>query len=1125
MVRKEVNAMPIEQRIQKELDRLSKENTEIHSVAVKLNEKFNKLIVQVKDHLGEISNEMREYDKHDASHSEAVLEIIEKLLQEQHIEELTLLEAMVLRFCCYFHDTGMILPAFCKPLLEQVEKDPKAEPKDGLMKWLKAGGNDFDSRKALFLLPGKRDQYHDFLIRELVAYRDFRLGLEERPEDIPLEEYIQLTRHHYLRKHHGERSKTYAANLGRAFAEVIHGSEAELAEVIGDVCAAHSWEIEKVRKLPAKKELFLNCTELSCNVRYLAMLLRLGDLLHFGPERASKTLYLERRTMNPESDLHWLAKQGTRGYVISPTPSGGVNIAYHGSFDKPNEYYFVQGHLSWVDEELNCYEAFRRQMEKAFGDQRYDLGLPEKVNGDHMTARGFTPNRDFKFRLEHRNIIELLMGARLYRDEFMCLRELYQNALDACRCMRAERPGQETEIEFGLDEDDDGKYLYCRDQGTGMTMDIIKNYLLRIGNSYYKSDEFRRKNAHWGDAVAPVSEFGIGLLSCYMIADRIDVITRHYTAVAGEKPIWISMTDDDDFGYQRETDWFQENELGDHGTIVKLYLKDKFLPMATGYIPEEPRDTVFLLDRFDSGENNNLSWEAKVFLDAFENSLYHRVQQFVHIPEDGIPVYVRGADRRAALFRADECYDLAQRYPKLKELLGDSADSMLSAMLYEQIAYRYRTIFSKEYLVGTFLSTASQWETHLVQAEDTSEKASASVLLRLPRVLPQDEHDWDLLYLSFRVCWGYRAVYIDGMPVRHDTWDESVRYSFRGKTRPRLTVDRGAIRETPENVHIVSDALRGKLAEKVANLLRSHLRQYPALDDAAFWDAFIRYLSTDTHQELGHAVLRELSRDVLKDHLVCGATLYDWFWEAELEAEGSVLQQCPHVLKKELVTLLGNAESLWLDNKTLRIRRGPQRLIGEEELAAIRRLYRYYSNLSVRVDEWPEEYGAYDAVSTLGGVVQGATWEKLGKDTILENRICKIYGDLFSWNDPVRLADPSWQDVLLFLQEPQDQRGIHSSIRNFFRSDGRKRYVAYVFVLPRELNTEEEEMLKRYAHIPDYIRGVREGWSILYYDYKRGYVIAPGIQKREDMLKLLPREALEHDDGLEYYFTDDTFAF
>jgi hypothetical protein len=399
------------------------------------------------------------------------------------------------------------------------------------------------------------------------------------------------------------------------------------------------------------------------------------------------------------------------------------------------------------------------------------------------------------------------------------------------------------------------------------------------------------------------------------------------------------------------------------------------------------------------------------------------------------------------------------------------------------------------------------------------------VLLHLPRVLPQDEHDWALLYLSFSVCQEYHAVCIDGMPVRHDDWEESVHYSFRGKVRPRLTVDRGAIRETPENVHIVRDALRSKLAEKVADLLRSHVRQYPAVDDAAFWNAFIDYLSDGSQQKLGSAVLWELSRDVLKDHLVCGAPLHDWFWEAELEAEGSVLRRCPHVLKKELVTLLMNAESLRIDDKTLRIRRGPQRLIGEEELAAIHRLCMYYSNLAIRVDEWPEEYGAYDAVSALSRLVQGNTWEKLDKNAILEYRICEIYGDLFSWNDPVLLTDPSWQDVLLFLQEPQDQRGIHSSRRSFFRSDGSKRYVAYVFVSPRELKAEEEEMLKRYAHIPDYIRGVREGWSILFYNYKDGYVIAPGIQKREDMLKLLPKEALEHDDGLEYYFTDDTFAF
>lgn len=1098
MVRKEVNAMTIEQRIQKELDRLSKENTEIHSVAVKLNEKFNELIGKVKDHLGEISNEMREYDKHDASHSEAVLEIIEKLLQEQHIEELTLLEAMVLRFCCYFHDTGMILPAFCKPLLEQVESDPKAEPKDGLMTWLKAGGNDFDSRKELFLLPGKRDQYLDFLIRELMAYRDFRLGLEERPEDIPPEDYIQMTRHHYLRKHHGERSRTYAANLGRAFAEVIHGSEAELAEVIGDVCAAHGWEIEKVRKLPAKKELFLNCTELSCNVRYLAMLLRLGDLLHFGPERASKTLYLERRTMNPESDLHWLAKQGTRGYVISPAPSGGVNIAYHGSFDKPNEYYFVQGHLNWVNEELNCYEAFHRQMEKASGEQRYDLGLPEKVNGDHMTARGFTPNRDFKFRLEHRNIIELLMGARLYRDEFMCLRELYQNALDACRCMRAERPGQETEIEFGLGEDDDGKYLYCRDQGTGMTMDIIKNYLLRIGNSYYKSDEFRRKNAHWGDAVAPVSEFGIGLLSCYMIADRIDVITRHYTAVAGEKPIWISMTDNDDFGYQRETNWFQENELGDHGTIVKLYLKEKFIPMATGYIPEEPRDAAFLLSNF-AGRN-------LPSLEPYKNSLYHRVQQFVHIPEKGIPVYIRGVDRRGMLFRADEWYNAFARFPKLKEY-GLYEDRLWSGMV---------TTARQKY--------GDPCATYFCCAEE--QNASASVILKLPITNRWWNPEIELTDIPKRVCGDERSVYIDGMPIRNEMWDGPINYCFRGKIRPLLTVDRKEIREVPDEVWLLQEALCEKLVFVIANTIRSHLEKYQKANGSSFWAFVIDILKRLVSVQRTCAILRELSRDVAKDYIVCGATLYDWFHAPQLVTDGNVCDNCPEILWELLVSILASADAIRIIDGAVHIKKGAAREFAPVVEKKLNQVKKQKGIPMVRVDVWPEEYKEYDASSTFPSFVPKRVWEKQDKQKMICDRLYVRFSMLTMRRNSFRLRYPEWQNVQWFLENPYAYRGIFASHRqDWLQESGKRRYVAFIHVSPQKLNEEEERELEQYGHIEGYARGVREGWSILYYHYKNGYVIAPGIQKREDMLKLLPKEALEHDDGLEYYFTDDTFAF
>jgi predicted nucleic acid-binding Zn-ribbon protein len=70
--------MTIEQRIKDELKRLSDQNSALYSTAHNLEERFQSLTDQVKDYLSKINSEMPEYDKHDASHSEAVLDIIEQ---------------------------------------------------------------------------------------------------------------------------------------------------------------------------------------------------------------------------------------------------------------------------------------------------------------------------------------------------------------------------------------------------------------------------------------------------------------------------------------------------------------------------------------------------------------------------------------------------------------------------------------------------------------------------------------------------------------------------------------------------------------------------------------------------------------------------------------------------------------------------------------------------------------------------------------------------------------------------------------------------------------------------------------------------------------------------------------
>ena len=64
----------------------------------------------------------------------------------------------------------------------------------------------------------------------------------------------------------------------------------------------------------------------------------------------------------------------------------------------------------------------------------------------------FVPVRGLSFSLEQKRILELLMGVRLYKDEHACLRELYQNSLDACKCMIALSDAREEgQVEFWLE--------------------------------------------------------------------------------------------------------------------------------------------------------------------------------------------------------------------------------------------------------------------------------------------------------------------------------------------------------------------------------------------------------------------------------------------------------------------------------------------------------------------------------------------------------------------------------------------------------------------------------------------------------------------------------------------------
>ena len=84
----------------------------------------------------------------------------------------------------------------------------------------------------------------------------------------------------------------------------------------------------------------------------------------------------------------------------------------------------------------------------------------------------------------------------------------------------------------------------------------------------------------------------------------------------------------------------------------------------------------------------------------------------------------------------------------------------------------------------------------------------------------------------------------------------------------------------------------------------------------------------------------------------------------------------------------------------------------------------------------------------------------------------------------------------------------------------------FAFIAPRELNAEEAVRLKEYeSSDPVFVKGVKEGWSILFLGDMQEYIIRPGIVKRDDIISQIPESWKNKQPQITYYNTDGTKTF
>lgn len=183
----------------------------------------------------------------------------------------------------------------------------------------------------------------------------------------------------------------------------------------------------------------------------------------------------------------------------------------------------------------------------------------------------------YSFQVDLKGVIRLL-SENLYSSGDVFLRELLQNAVDAIQARKGEEPGFDggkIRIEYRQAAGRQARLVFS-DNGIGLTREEIHTFLSVIGQSS-KRGEMRRGSF--------IGQFGIGLLSCFLVVDEILVKSRSIREKQGY--LWLGRSDGT---YQVEEGPESPGEggkgpgAGEPGTEVTLVLKGG---MASRYREEK----------------------------------------------------------------------------------------------------------------------------------------------------------------------------------------------------------------------------------------------------------------------------------------------------------------------------------------------------------------------------------------------------------------------------------------------------------------------------------------------------------------------------------------------------------
>lgn len=521
-----------------------------------------------------IIKHMGEYTLHDSDHLFRVLYLMERLMTEQVINNLSSPELMLLILSSFFHDIGM------------------APEEREVIVW----------RKIWDITP---DVNEDWEIQKLNEFRRFysakpdqQLAIEQL-EDAGEFSKADIIKSHliteFIRQTHAERAREI---IGQHWNEKIRYRDADLTVELAQICVGHNEDALKLLDLDKN---YLCATDTVACLPLIGIILRLADILDFDAKRTPNVLYSHLYVRNPISISEWNKHRAIESWEIS-----SELIQFSAQCKHPAIEASIHGFCDIIDQELNICNNIISVLNDFNHTRKREIHvkIPFRVNREKIKTKTDINNKpayiykDTKFTLSKKQVIDLLMGTKLYGNSEVALRELIQNSIDACKLRDAQEKKwgnlYEPEIHVRYYNEGNDTVLEVEDNGTGMDSDIIENYYSKVGASFYKSVDFYNLKSESNADFKPTSRFGIGILSCFMVADILQVDTKRvYAQHRSSEALNITVEG------QESIFWIKSGNRSSPGTTTKLILRrtnnpwenmteDDFIKSVENVIPNPP---------------------------------------------------------------------------------------------------------------------------------------------------------------------------------------------------------------------------------------------------------------------------------------------------------------------------------------------------------------------------------------------------------------------------------------------------------------------------------------------------------------------------------------------------------